>query len=129
MEMQSYYMQALMEMDVGIAPQPTDVIIGKGYRFQNHPGTKYYRSITAREKLFYDMQRSASIRARRAIAEKIVDEICHDLNQPGRFLKKNEQTNCYEELGREVAIKKVWQALRDRKKSRRLLIGSIFVEQ
>lgn len=65
MEMESYYMQALMEMDVGIA-QPTDGIIVKGYRFQNHPGTKYYRSITARrEKPFYDMQRSASIRARR----------------------------------------------------------------
>lgn len=95
-----------------IAPQPNDVIIGKGYWVTNHPGNKYYHSIIDREKPAFDKEPTTELK--RAHAEIIVDEIKYNHNDPGRFLQKSKQTGSYKEVERKVAIKKVWQALRDR---------------
>ena len=93
-----------------ITPKQNDVMIGKGYSIQNHPGNKYYHSLIEHTKPIYD---SVSKNMKGAQAKMIVHQITQELNPPGRFLKENKVLGIWEEIERKVAVKKAWQALRD----------------
>jgi len=95
-----------------ISPEPNDVIIGKGYSIQHHPGNKQYQLLVESVKPLYD---STPKYMKRFQAEFVVNELMHNQTPPGRFLRKDKVSDCWHVLDKEEAIKKAWQALRDKK--------------
>jgi len=93
-----------------ITPQKNDVIVGRGHTILNHPGNKHFHKIIKTLKPQYD---EVPRYHKRLQAELVVNEIVTNLNPPGRFLKKNPTSGFYEEISKDVAVKKAWQALRD----------------
>lgn len=94
-----------------ITPQKNDVIIGRGHTILNHPGNKHFHKIIKTLKPQYD---EVPRYHKRLQAELAVNEIVTaNLNPPGRFLTKNPTSGFYEEISKDVAVKKAWQALLD----------------
>ena len=89
-------------------PEHNDVVFGKGYAIQKRPGNQYFHSLIETVKPTYN---TVPKHQRRLQAEVVVNQI-QKLDPPGNFLKKNSDGS-YEELGREIAVKKAWQSLRD----------------
>eukprot|EP00560_Eucampia_antarctica_P007420 CAMPEP_0197822880 /NCGR_PEP_ID=MMETSP1437-20131217/178_1 /TAXON_ID=49252 ORGANISM="Eucampia antarctica, Strain CCMP1452" /NCGR_SAMPLE_ID=MMETSP1437 /ASSEMBLY_ACC=CAM_ASM_001096 /LENGTH=431 /DNA_ID=CAMNT_0043421739 /DNA_START=150 /DNA_END=1445 /DNA_ORIENTATION=- len=85
-----------------------DVLCGRGSGTNAHPGNKYFRNKI-------NMYRRAYLKTRKndkpTISRFIVQSI-HERN--GRFLKKDEKSGLYFEIGDDIAREKTSQALRQR---------------
>ena len=84
-----------------------DVLFGKGRRAHNHHGNIYYRSIVK------ELQPKYSNTSKRAMKHLVAIEIWNRV--PGRFLARLEDDK-YCPLTRNEAVKRIKQALRDRKR-------------
>jgi len=92
-------------------PSPNDVLCGRGGYINSHPGNVRLRTMVSERKSQYLNQTTTKIEKARICAQ-IVAKI-RTQNKPGRFLRKDEKSGCWIEIGDEKAGKKVGQALRE----------------
>jgi len=101
-----------------VKAEPNDIIIGRGHTIQSRPANQYYHAIVAAVKPYYD---AAAKRRRHDYAELVMNQIQenHNVQQSVRFLKVAESSSGgskdYSIAERGHVMKKVWQALRDKK--------------
>lgn len=97
-------------MESGIKkPRHNDILSGRGNGINNHIGNERYRSLVKGVKTDY-VKTPRTHRAEFAL--KIYEDI-KKWNPPGRFLKKNQTTQLWEELEKDKALNKIKQALRE----------------
>ena len=93
-------------------PGNNDCLVGRGGGTNHHPGNKRYRQIIADNRATYKgLPRSGSDKAN--LAMKIVQN-WRAQEPTGRFLKINEETRLWDDVGDELARVKVSQSLREK---------------
>ena len=103
------------EMTIGAAyvPSDNDVLCGKGTKYYNHTGTKRFRMLIAKHlDMYLSLERK---REKDMLFRKIAGGI-RDVG--GLFLRKDDQTDDWIDIGDKMARQKVRFALRDAKKER-----------
>jgi len=95
-------------------PGKHDYLGGSGNKWKDHPGNIKHRQIIEDNKDAYKAQPRTE---KSVLAEEVLQE-WRSLDPPGRFLKMNEQTKLWDDIGDEEANKKVQQALSREKKTR-----------
>jgi len=85
------------------------VLFGRGPKISSHPGNEYFRNLSRSSAKNYAL---APRRDKNGITLDLVRKI-HGLIPRGRFLKRNEETEAWEEVHLNEAIEKASQSLRD----------------
>jgi len=101
--------QAEMSMSNIVQPGPHDVLIGRGGGTNHNPGNKRFRQLVCTRK---DEYKSAERSQKPIIAQEIVTAWRAQV-PPGRFLKQNESTMLWYDIGNVEAKEKIKQKLRD----------------
>jgi hypothetical protein len=92
-----------------IYPHEHDVLSGRGNFVNYHPGNEYFRELVRQHKVEY----VACPKARKGkFSRMIVDEIGKRV-PPGRFLKQDNDTKLWYDIGDKKALDKTRQALRE----------------
>jgi len=100
-----------------LKPHDYDILFGRGNAINKHPGNEILRQLAARKREDY---KNAFYREQRnQIAEEILNQI-QNLSPPGRFLKQEENTGPWYEVGNRDVILKICQVLRERPKKQSL---------
>ncbi len=86
-----------------------DVLCGKGNLINSHEGNKHFRYVVNLMKHEYV---AAPKRRKKIFAKMVLMEI-RSMEPPGRFLRKNKETQLWEEIEEKVAENKARQALRE----------------
>ena len=94
-----------------IDPNVNDVLCGRGGRVNSHAGNIQFRVIIASLKKEY-LAKTTKKLEKAHIASKIINTI-RSLEPPGRFLKEDDDTGLWFDIGDAKAIKKAGQALRE----------------
>lgn len=100
---------AAMERPVAIIPHENDILMGRGGKNNQHVGNERLRVIAQERRESYVL---SDKQGKFYISRAIVVEI-RRLDPPGRFLKRNDRTGEWEDVGDDKAREKVSQALRD----------------
>ncbi|KAL3943848.1 MAG: hypothetical protein SGBAC_002099 [Bacillariaceae sp.] len=90
-------------------PHENDVLMGRGGKNNQHVGNEQLRTFARGRSTNYQ---NASKKGKSSISRELV-RIVRDLQPPGRFLRKNPETNKWEDVGNDVAREKTSQVLRD----------------
>ena len=101
-----YFVLAYMTLQTQASPSPS--LTGKT---NHHPGNIKWRLIIEEKKDEY----KTSTRTGKPIIAMEVVRIWRDLSPPGRFLRKDDETGLWDDIGDEDARIKCSQTLRDRK--------------
>jgi hypothetical protein len=91
-------------------PLPTDCLFGRGGGTNHHPGNKLYRKMVEDKKETY-------LKSKRLDKPLVAMEIIKEwraLDPPGRFLKQDEVTKLWSDVGDKKAREKTSQALREK---------------
>jgi hypothetical protein len=91
-------------------PGPNDCLFGRGGGTNHHPGNKKYRKMVEDKK---DKYLSSKRLDKPLVAMEIINE-WRSMNPPGRFLKQDEVTKLWEDVGDRKAREKTSQALREK---------------
>lgn len=86
-----------------------DILMGRGGKNNQHSGNDQLRALAREECRNY---RTASKKGKSYISRELVRSV-RGMHPPGRFLKKNNDTGLWEDVGDDVAREKASQALRD----------------
>ena len=97
-------------MDNIINPGIHDCLMGRGGGTNHHPGNKLYRAITESKKPKY----LASKRLDKPLVAMEVIKEWRSLHPMGRFLKQNQETKFWYDVGDRKAREKTSQALREK---------------
>lgn len=90
-----------------VAPQPNDVILGRGFRFAWHSGNNEFQALIRHNIPRYNAAKRKNDKSR------VVQGIYDTVSRKGRFLKKDEATGLYFVVEEEhVAKEKISQAIR-----------------
>jgi len=102
-----------------------DVLSGRGGGTNNHEGNRYFRRLCDQRRHDYVMSKKMR---KKGIAKDIVEDI---RSGGGRFLKRDDKTGDWEDIGEQKAISKTSQALREglAQKMRQALVASGAAEQ
>jgi hypothetical protein len=100
-----------------LAPTEHDVISGRGNATNNHGGNKWYLELVEKQKPNYT---AANKREKSTVAMGVV-QLVRTRDPPGRFLKQDEKTGDWLDIGDKKAVEKVKAAMRQR--------GVVAVEQ
>uniref|UniRef100_A0A7R9ZC61 DUF6824 domain-containing protein n=1 Tax=Pseudictyota dubia TaxID=2749911 RepID=A0A7R9ZC61_9STRA len=102
-----------------------DVLSGRGGGTNNHAGNRYFRQLCDQRRHVYVMSKKMQ---KKDIAVEIVAEI---RARGGRFLKRNDATGEWDDIGEQKAISKTSQALREglAQKMRQALVSSGTAEE
>ena len=92
-------------------PHNNDVLFGRGGGTNHHPGNKRYREMVEERKSRYV---NATRSEKPQISQEIVQIWRKEQNPPGRFLKLNEKTKKWDDVGYRKAREKTSQALREK---------------
>jgi len=98
-----------VERDKEIQPHENDVLMGRGGKNNQHTGNEKLRRLARLESKHY---RIASKNGKSCISRNLV-KLVRCMSPPGRFLKKNNATGTWEDVGDDVAREKASQVLRD----------------
>jgi hypothetical protein len=98
-----------------ITPRDEDVLFGRGGKTNHHPGNKRLREIVISYRSIY---RQAKKVDKPKVAKLIVGAL-RAATPPSRFLRLNETTNQWEDVGDRRASEKVSQTLREKDKDER----------
>lgn len=101
-----------MDLDGNLFPRDEDVLFGRGGRTNHHPGNKRLREIV-------DKYRDTYHRAKKVDKPKVSKLIVGALRSarpPSRFLRMNEATTRWEDVGDKRAAEKVSQTLREKER-------------
>lgn len=96
----------------GIHPTDSDVLFGRGGRTNHHPGNKRLRSIVETYKCAYEGARKAD----KPKYSKAIVQALREAEVPSRFLRMNETTGEWEDVGDRRASEKVSQTLREKER-------------
>lgn len=91
-------------------PHENDVLYGRGGGTNHHPGNKRYRKMVEKRKMEYINSKRLD---KPNVAIKIIDE-WRSQDPPGRFLKQDEATGLWNDVGPKKAREKTSQALREK---------------
>ena len=91
------------------APHDNDILSGRGNFVNYHPGNEQFRALVRKHKVAY-VACPKSMKG--TFAEMIIEEIKR-FNPPGRFLKQDEATKLWYDIGEKKALDKTRQALRE----------------
>jgi hypothetical protein len=90
-------------------PHDHDILSGRGNFVNYHAGNEHFRALVRKHKVAY----VACPKSQKGkFSQMIVDEI-KQLNPPGRFLKQDEVTKLWYDIGEKKALDKTRQALRE----------------
>lgn len=89
------------------APEQLDVISGRGNFVNIHPGNIHFRSLVSKFKLQY----VASDKCDKPVFAKTIVRTIRDMG--GRFLKEDDETRLWYDIGDKKALQKTRQALRE----------------
>jgi len=90
-------------------PRPQDVLSGRGNYINKHPGNEYFRSLVRQYKVTY----VATHKNDKPLFSRIIFDSIRSLNPPGRFLRQDEKTKVWYDIGERKALDKTRQALRE----------------
>lgn len=90
-------------------PHDNDVLSGRGNFVNYHPGNESFRALVKRHKVAYV---ACPKPQKGKFSKMIVDEV-RALNPAGRFLKQDERTKLWYDIGDKKAMDKTRQALRE----------------
>jgi hypothetical protein len=90
-------------------PHDYDILSGRGNFVNYHPGNEHFRALVRKHKIAY-VACPKSMKGK--FADMIVDQI-KQLNPPGRFLKQDDSTKLWYDIGDKKALDKTRQALRE----------------
>lgn len=90
-------------------PHDNDILSGRGNFVNYHPGNEQFRALVRKHKVAY-VACPKSMKG--TFAEMIVEEIKR-FNPPGRFLKQDDATKLWYDIGEKKALDKTRQALRE----------------
>ena len=93
-----------------IEPGPNDCLFGRGGGTNHHPGNKTYRKMVELKK---DRYLNSKRLDKPLVAMEIINE-WRSLDPPGRFLKQDERTKMWSDVGDRKAREKTSQALREK---------------
>lgn len=100
----------------GILSTPTntnqDVLFGRGGRTNHHPGNKRLRDIVNK---YRDVYHSAT-KTDKPLVSRLIVTALRNADPPSRFLRKNDETTRWEDVGDKRAAEKVSQTLREKDK-------------
>lgn len=91
-------------------PHENDVLYGRGGGTNHHPGNKRYRKMVEKRKLEYINSKRLD---KPNVALKIIEE-WRSQDPPGRFLKQDDSTGLWHDVGPKKAREKTSQALREK---------------
>lgn len=98
------------KMSRAVDPRASDILFGRGKAVVEHPGNAWFRDLVDKTMLQYE----ACTRMEKAsLAEMIVDMV---KDAGGRFLKPEDEGDCWEEADDHTARKKVAHTFRNRRK-------------
>uniref|UniRef100_A0A7S2EFM5 DUF6824 domain-containing protein n=1 Tax=Ditylum brightwellii TaxID=49249 RepID=A0A7S2EFM5_9STRA len=86
-----------------------DVLCGRGNFVNNHAGNEYFRDLVKYHKVAY----VACDKGEKGKFSRLIVHEIRSLNPPGRFLKQDNATNLWFDIGDKKAIDKTRQALRE----------------
>lgn len=92
-----------------IMPTEMDVLCGRGGGISNRPGNRRFQALVTVHSSRYA---HASAGQKREITKAVIETL-QNLEPPGRFLKKDDATGFWHDVGMEKAQAKVGQALRE----------------
>jgi hypothetical protein len=98
----------------GSGPSDADVLFGRGGRTNHHPGNKRLRMIVDHYKFAYMMAKKTD----KPKFSKAIVQALRENETPSRFLRMNEATSLWEDVGDRRAAEKVSQTLREREKAK-----------
>lgn len=104
----------ILELPQGVHAH--DILSGRGAFVNEHGGNIRLRTLCSERR---DQFMAGTYAEKRALASEIV-YLIHSLDPPGRFLKKSNGKNEWEELSDEKAIQKTCQVMRDIRRPDRL---------
>ena len=90
-------------------PHEHDVLSGRGNFVNYHPGNEFFRALVRKHKVAYV---ACPKPQKGKFSQRIVDEI-KSRNPPGRFLKQDETTKLWYDIGEKKTLDKTRQALRE----------------
>jgi len=97
------------EKDQEMQPHENDILMGRGGKNNQHVGNEKLRGFARLESKNYRM---ASKNGKSCISRNLVSQV-RGMSPTGRFLKKNNATGAWEDVGDDVAREKTSQVLRD----------------
>ena len=92
-----------------VTPHEHDVLSGRGNFVNYHTGNEHFRSLVKKHKIAYV---ACPKPEKGRFSKVIVDEI-RSMDPPGRFLKQNQATKLWEDIGDKKSLDKTRQALRE----------------
>ena len=92
-----------------VTPHEHDVLSGRGNFVNYHTGNEHFRSLVKKHKIAYV---ACPKPEKGRFSKVIVDEI-RSMDPPGRFLKQNQATKLWEDIGDKKSLDKARQALRE----------------
>ncbi len=95
---------------MAITPHINDIVSGRGSGSNRHEGNLYFRKLIRENKELY---LSRPKNEKMLVARDIYNTI-ESLDPPGRFLQKNPETGSWFEIGKDRALEKISQALREK---------------
>ena len=101
-------------------PGINDCLFGRGAGINRHPGNKHYLNLVDEKKEKYLSSKKS---AKFLVALEIVNE-WRSLNPPGRFLKQDEATKLWNDVGEKKAQEKVSLALRGKERVKQFEVGN-----
>lgn len=104
------------ESSIDIFPRDEDVLFGRGGRTNHHPGNKRLREIVNKYRDTYNQAKKVD----KPKVSKLIVSALRSANPPSRFLRMNEDTTLWEDVGDKRAAEKVSQTLREKDKAARL---------
>jgi len=103
-----------------IFPKDEDILFGRGGRTNHHPGNKRLREIANSYRFTYHQAKKTE----KPKVSKLIVAALRTANPPSRFLRMNDDTNLWEDVGDRRAAEKVSQTLREKDKAERMECSS-----
>jgi hypothetical protein len=92
-----------------ITPHDHDVLSGRGNFVNYHAGNEHFRALVRKHKVAY----VACPKPQKAKFSRMIVEEIRNRNPPGRFLKQDNSTKLWYDIGEKKALDKTRQALRE----------------
>lgn len=90
-------------------PHDNDVLSGRGNYANRHPGNKRFRAYVSSQRELY----AAAPKNEKSIFAKTIVRTIRSLQPPGRFLKRDPNTELWVDIGNRKSLLKTRQALRE----------------
>jgi len=111
----NYILPSTITNPTDIFPHDEDVLFGRGGRTNHHPGNKRLRDIVQKYRDTYHQAKKVD----KPKVSKLIVSALRSAIPPSRFLRMNEDTAQWEDVGDKRAAEKVSQTLREKDKSAR----------